>query len=229
MLNRWINSGSLWFVLPLSLILHALLFFILSLKMAYPRKIFIPQAIDVRLIDAVKKVNEGDRESLQIPKRVEKKEESSIKRSMKALLDKRRVSEDKNAIIEESIHAIRSKKRIERIARLRAAISISSKEEGTDLGKRDGKPPASHRVALDDYTSSIMSLIHSRWIYPEVMKEDLQCRIVFEILMNGDVRILEVRGSGNRLFDYSAKNAILRAVPFPSPPEPIEVEVLFSR
>ncbi len=227
MLNRWISSGSLWFALPLSLVLHALLFFILSLQITYSRKISIPQTISVRLIEAVREVNGGDQEGLQVPERVERTKERNTERRVKALPDKREVSEDKDAIIEESIHAIKSKKRIEKIVRLRTAISISSHKEGTDSDKRDDR--TSSGMALNDYKSNIRSLIHSRWIYPDVIKETLRCTIIFEILMNGDVRILEIRGSGNRLFDYSAKNAILRAMPFPSPPEPLEVEVLFSR
>lgn len=153
----------------------------------------------------------------------------------------------KEQIIEEALHAIKAKKRIEKIARLRAEIRKQKSEVGEDAKRFTGKEENT-TLPLHQFTNSpkdfsgsdsrysnnetyvkiVTGIIHSNWTYPEVAGRGLKGSVVILIERNGSVKIQEFNSSGDRLFDYSIRNAILKST-LPPPPEELEIEVRFTQ
>ncbi|MBI5407973.1 MAG: TonB C-terminal domain-containing protein [Nitrospirae bacterium] len=84
-------------------------------------------------------------------------------------------------------------------------------------------------VNLDSYYAVIYRKIKDEWIYPaELDSSGLEAIISFRIDDEGKVISHKIeKSSGNRLFDRSAVNAILKASPLPPNPVEEEIEVRF--
>jgi hypothetical protein len=146
----------------------------------------------------------------------------------------------KEQIIEEALHAIKAKKRIEKIARLRAEISGQMSEVRNQRSgsmekysfKSDPRPQTSDLPSdlspASGYVKIVTDIIHSNWTYPESRGRGLKGSVVILIERNGSVKIKEFNSSGDRLFDYSIRNAILKST-LPPPPEELEIEVRFTQ
>jgi hypothetical protein len=150
-------------------------------------------------------------------------------------------SSRKEQIIEEALHAIKAKKRIEKIARLRAEIrGQRSEKQMSDVRnqrsesmekyslKSDPRPQTSDLSSASGYVKIVTDIIHSNWTYPEIRGRGLKGSVVILIERNGSVKIKEFNSSGDRLFDYSIRNAILKST-LPPPPEELEIEVRFTQ
>jgi len=148
----------------------------------------------------------------------------------------------KDEIIEEALHAIKAKKRIERIVRLRAEIRGQRSEvrgQKSDVGgqiseDRNQRSDIQYSTAnsryptQETYVNIVTDIIRSNWTYPEVAGRGLKGSVVILIERNGSVKIQEFNSSGDRLFDYSIRNAILKST-LPPPPEELEIEVRFTQ
>lgn len=144
---------------------------------------------------------------------------------------------EREKVIEEALHAIEAKKRLEKLARLKAVISSTVTSKPLHEG-RDISPPlqglSSQRGTTvtsspEEYAGIVKGIIQSNWTYPEVVKKGLKSRIVILVQRDGSLKITEFHSSGDRLFDYSVKNAILKSSPLPPPPEEVEIELRFSK
>jgi len=142
----------------------------------------------------------------------------------------------KEQIIEEALHAIKAKKRIEKIARLRAEIRGQMSEVRNQRSesmekysfKSDPRPQTSDLSPASGYVKIVTDIIHSNWTYPESRGRGLKGSVIILIDKNGSVKIQEFNSSGDGLFDYSIRNAILKST-LPPPPEELEIEVRFKQ
>lgn len=134
-------------------------------------------------------------------------------------------------IVEEALHAIKAKKRVERIARLRAEIRKTHNQETrippieTSTEAQRLEPVLEQRST---YEVIVENIIASNWSYPEVAKKGLSASVLVSVQKDGSIKIIEFKSSGDRLFDYSVKNALLKSSPLPRPPEAVEIEMRFS-
>lgn len=145
-------------------------------------------------------------------------------------------SQDYTDIIEERLHAIKAKKRIEKIVKLRAEIKRDGSATGRSLLPRPeissgtgsyAKEAGGKEKSIEDYRHIIERIIHSNWTYPEMARKGLKGSAVIFIKRDGALEIRELNSSGDRLFDYSMRNSLLKSS-LPPPPEEMEVEVRFS-
>lgn len=143
----------------------------------------------------------------------------------------------RDALIEESIHAIEAKKRIEKLARLRAEITgiVTQKTEAGDQKSKIREQTQEHsesgsfQKGLPVYMDIVKTIIQTNWHYPELAKKGLSATVIILVGKDGVIKTLDFKTSGERLFDYAVKNAILKSSPLPPPPEECEIEVRFSR
>ena len=82
------------------------------------------------------------------------------------------------------------------------------------------------RKIINAARDAIQQKIIESWVKPLSKVKGLNCKISARLLPSGDVMDIQiVRESGNRIFDISAKNAVLKSSPLPVP----ENESLFSK
>jgi colicin import membrane protein len=73
-------------------------------------------------------------------------------------------------------------------------------------------------VATISTSAAIQRKVNSRWIRPVSMRAGLRCTVRVKLLPSGDVMDVSItKGSGDRVFDRSAENAVRKASPLPIP------------
>ncbi|MFN3739069.1 MAG: TonB C-terminal domain-containing protein [Thermodesulfovibrionales bacterium] len=141
----------------------------------------------------------------------------------------------KDTLVEERIHAIKAKKKIEKLLRLRAEIGemVSRKAETGEQKSKNRAQTQEHSesgsVNKTDYSDIAKAPIQRNWHYPELAKKGLSATVIIYVRKDGAIKIIDFKTSGDRLFDYSVKNAILKSSPLPPPPEECEIQLRFSR
>jgi colicin import membrane protein len=152
-----------------------------------------------------------------------KKEKSSDRVSEKTEQD----------LINESLAAIKAKKRLEKLARLKRAL-ISIQGKGTEAAAKPkavpgaAGPPAQTGEAT--YSARITGEIHKYWAIPDFfMSENLEAHINVRIGRDGTLFVegFEKR-SGNKLFDKLALRTIEKASPVTPPPDEMEIVIRFT-
>jgi len=164
----------------------------------------------------------------QEPDTPPKKERPSIS----PMKEQKRQAKNQEQQVQEQIDALKAKKAVETIARLRNIISL--KGSGTE-GKARGKAGAPQRTAgrgegsvESDYYTKITKEIWEQWIFPETGDKNLEAIISIRIMRDGAVQVSRVeKSSGNSLFDKSALRAISKASPVTPPPHEMEIGVRF--
>ncbi len=155
---------------------------------------------------------------------------------------RRRIAPKKGVSLEPEEPAKRVSKEIER---LRALSALSKKKKGEKAEKaheiqairqkihgsvsiRMGTPGDQPLADANAYVALIRQKIWREWIYPDLNSSGLEVIISFTIDREGKVISPEiVDSSGNKLYDYSAVKAILKASPLPPPAVEEEVEIRF--
>jgi len=131
-------------------------------------------------------------------------------------------------LIDEKISAIAAKKKIEKLVRLRSIISLKASGDKYDVASKMTSPPTGKSTTFDEYYSKIMKEIRDQWnCPPQICKNDLQAVISIRILKDGTVIAKLENGSGNTLFDRSARRAVDKASPLTPPPYEMEIGVRF--
>jgi len=151
------------------------------------------------------------------------------------------VSKAEMQMLEDRMHLLKAKKRIEEISRLRSVIDIStrgiaekvqstrsdseSKEEAVPGGSAGGAGEG----FLSDYISAVSAQIRREWVYPELLlKEGLEAVVMVRIEADGNVEILGIeKSSQNGIYDRSVIRAITKASPVKRPPYAMEVGLRF--
>jgi colicin import membrane protein len=131
--------------------------------------------------------------------------------------------------LENKISAIASKKKIEKLVKLRSMIDL--KARGNKPTSKTKSPSALQGTGtlFDQYYSTITKEIWSQWVYPpSIGEKDMEAIIAIKILRDGTTIIQKVeKSSGNSLFDRSALKALSKASPLPPPPYEMEIGVRF--
>ncbi len=229
---RSFHQPSIFLSFTLSFVLHAviigMLLFFQNRTFIKERERFITVSIYVNKEIAVP--------SLAINAGVENAPGSEVvETSRTSRLMPKEVSKD--ALIEESIHAIKAKKRIEKLARLRAEITgigtqkTEAGDQKSNVREKTQEHPesGSFQKGLPGYTDIIKTIIQTNWHYPELAKKGLSATVIILVEKDGAIKIVNFKTSGERLFDYFVKNAILKSSPLPPPPEECEIELRFSK
>lgn len=243
---RSFHQPSIFLSFTLSFILHAvligMLLFFQSRTFIKERERFIAVSIYVNKENAVPSlaINAGSVAKVTVAENTPHRK--VVETPETSRLMPKEVSRD--ALIEESIHAIKAKKRIEKLARLRAEITGigTQKTETVDekskiRGERsvakvtvqEHSESGSFQKGLPGYRDIVKTTIQTNWHYPELAKKGLTAVVVIYVGKDGATKIIDFKTSGERLFDYSIKNAILKSSPLPPPPEECEIELRFSR
>ncbi|HXX54359.1 MAG TPA: TonB family protein [Thermodesulfovibrionales bacterium] len=146
--------------------------------------------------------------------------------------DQKKLTRNEEQQVQERIDALKAKKTVERIAKLRNIVSLKGTGSGMNAG---GKAGASQGTAgkgagsaESDYYSKITKEIWQQWIFPETGDRNLEAIISIRIMRDGAVQVSRVeKSSGNSLFDKSALRAISKASPVTPPPYEMEIGVRF--
>ena len=154
------------------------------------------------------------------------------KPAISPMREQKKLTKNQEQQVQERIDALKAKKTVETIAKLRNIISL--KGTGTE-GKAGGKTGASQRAAgrgegsvEADYYTKITKEIWQQWIFPETGDKNLEAIISIRIMRDGAVQVSRVeKSSGNSLFDKSALRAISKASPVTPPPHEMEIGVRF--
>ena len=172
----------------------------------------------------------------QVPDTRPQKEKSAIS----PMREQQKLTKNEEQQVQERIDALKAKKTIEKIAKLRNIISLKGsgsegKAEGKAGGKAGGKGGVSQRATgrgegsvETDYYAKITREIWQQWIFPETGDKNLEAIISIKIMRDGSVQVSRVeKSSGNSLFDKSALRAISKASPVTPPPHEMEIGVRF--
>jgi colicin import membrane protein len=128
-------------------------------------------------------------------------------------------------MVEDKIAAIKAKKKIEKIVKLRSLISLKAGEN-----KSENTSDAVHGTGtlFDDYYGKITKEIRQQWIFPDSGSKNIEAIVSIRILRDGTIIIQKIeKSSGNTLFDRSALKAIAKASPLTPPPYEMEIGVRF--
>ncbi len=221
-----------------SLLLH---FFLIGLTLLTFKKSLnfnLPAPYTVQLVSprdlALSRKGKSPVASVQRIKEIKRRQHRKMMNKQKVTPPENRLRTDKGISVEDRIAAIRAKKRVEKIVRLRKAVL--SIRPGIEQRKGDSKakavPPGVRQGSsvLSGYHALIKQRIWSEWVYPDFRdKGDLEVDVNIKIYKDGRVQILNVeRASGNMLFDRSAERAIEKASPLPPPPYELEIVLRFT-
>lgn len=130
------------------------------------------------------------------------------------------------------IEAIKAKRKIKEIVRLRRIISlkgsVTSKEKATDVLLPSGNKGD---ASLEDlYTARIGGEIWQQYVViPELKGKNLEAIISITVLKDGVIKINKMeKSSGNLLYDRSVLRAINKASPVTQPPYEMELGLRFT-
>ncbi len=209
----------------LSFAIHLTLFVVTFIIIRQSHHVIMPSPYTVSLVspEVIRGIDKGD--ALEVTRQKENtvtvKKEISSKANSKKIKDTKRV--------EDKISAIASKKKIEKLVKLRSIIDLRAR--GNKSNSKTKTPSASQGkgTLFDQYYSAITKEIWSQWVYPpSIGKEDLEAVIAIKILKDGTTIVQKVeKSSGNSLFDRSALKALAKASPLPPPPYEMEIGVRF--
>jgi len=153
--------------------------------------------------------------------------EEKVKNAIEQIEDKAETSRPKE--VTDAIESIRSKVKEDEANRV--AIQNSDEELTGTVGVESGVEGGSGiggNSPLDIltlYRDEIADIVQKNWAYSESLagaKPDLQTKLVFEVLPNGDIKdIWFTEKSGNTYLDESAYKAVMKSKPFP--PFPLEL------
>lgn len=149
-----------------------------------------------------------------------------------AAVKKKTDDKDKtNEYIEDRIAALKAKKKVQTIVKLRNIIALShsgssEKESAEPAQKSAGSGNVISGIGYED---KIKEELMQYWAFPKIGDENLMAVISITVFADGKVRINKIeKSSGNPLFDRSVLNSINKASPLSKPPYEMEVEVTFG-
>ena len=149
------------------------------------------------------------------------KENSSTPRKAKT------PAKEEEQLVSDRIAALKAKKKIEDIVKLRNVISLKGSGEGKQAPPL-GAGAKGGGSLIDDYYAKLHRDIWQNWIFPDTTDKNLEAIVSIRIMKDGSVQATRVeKSSGNRLFDRSALRAIAKASPVTPPPYEMEVGVRF--
>ncbi len=135
-------------------------------------------------------------------------------------------------LINESISEIAAKKRVERLARLRALISVQGKggPKKTPAAAQSGIAGMPDGSNAEGYMGKITGQIQSHWSVPEFfINKNLETIISVRIAKDGTLFVLRFeKKSGDRIYDKYVMDTVRKASPVIPPPKEMEIGIRFS-
>lgn len=132
--------------------------------------------------------------------------------------------------VEDRISEIASKKKIERIVKLRSVIAVKkggAKSAAVPVEK-SGSAGAAKGSLFDSYYAKITDEIRQEWAYPDMGKKGLESVVSVTIRRDGSITINGFeKSSGDLLFDRSVLKAVTKASPVSPPPYDMEIGIRF--
>jgi colicin import membrane protein len=140
--------------------------------------------------------------------------------------------------LEDSIHALDAKKKLEKLANLkkamlsvkgsdqpRAVVKTSVKTGAQSGGEKKGTGQGEELT----YADRVRSEIQKQWSYPDTISRNHETVVSVKISKDGVIRIQEIeKKSGDRIFDKSVLKAIELASPVTPPPYEMELGIRFT-
>lgn len=203
----------------LSFVLHLTVFLIAFLVLKQPNHIISPPPYTVSLVspDVLTGINKASDTS-----------EESVTLSNIPKKDIKEITKKEKETVEKRISAITTKKKIERIVRLRSIISLKATGDKRSSNPQTTSTYTGKGTLFDDYYSTITREIWQQWVFPDTGQKDLEAVISVRILKDGTITAQRIeKRSGNPLFDRSAIKAIAKASPLSPPPYEMEIGIRF--
>ena len=132
--------------------------------------------------------------------------------------------------VEDRLTELASKKKIERIVKLRSVISVKSSGVKSVAGPvaKEGGGGAPKGSLFDSYYAKITDEIRQEWVYPDMGKKDISSIVAVTIRRDGTITIHGIeKSSGDLLFDRSVLKAVTKASPVSPPPYEMEMGIRF--
>lgn len=215
--------------------LHLMFFLMALLVMRQSGRIIIPSPYVVSLVDP-RGIPSSPRPGA--PEAVEAKaatKEITMAQPPDAMPRKNQSLEEEQRF-NDRISELASKKKIERIVKLRSIISLKGREEpagqqqaskGTPTGTQQGG--SAQGTLFDSYYAKITDEIRREWIFPDAGAKNLQAVVFVKVARDGSLAVQGIeKSSGNLLFDRSALKAIAKASPVSAPPYEMEIGIRFT-
>jgi len=220
----------------LSLLMHITLFAVTLWAARNANQFVMPSPYVVTLVgtESGASVRESPRaESVSPQPQAESRPESKMTYDSSKTAKKKKEQpkeQAKEQYVEDRIAALKAKKDIERLGRLRAVVSLK-------VGKGEGRPGASVQrgtagrgQSAEDYTAKIVGEIQRYWqLPPDLFKDkNMEAIISIRIQKDGSLQVLGIeKSSGNPLFNREALRTISKASPVTPPPQEMEIGVRF--
>jgi TonB family protein len=207
--------------------LHLTALLLAALAMKHSNAIVVPSPYTVSLVGPARTTAE---EPLKHASESGQTETRSVEPGMQIERKRADVTTDQKRV-EERLSEIASKKKIERIVKLRSIVSIG-RSDAKPVGKSSSAQASGGGSAkgtiFDSYYARITSQIRQEWVFPDTGDRNLEAVVAVKILKDGEINVQGIeKSSGNLLFDRSALRALAKASPVASPPYEMEIGIRF--
>ena len=214
-----------------SFALHLTLLIIVIISYRQSHRLIIPPYYTVNLVnnDIAPSKTEGPKidviknDNVPAAKPAVQKQKKTAKKEKVKMDIKHQASDTKR--VEQKIAALATKKKIERIARMRSVISLKAQPGNQRSTSASGQGTEN---SFSGYYARITQEIHQQWIWPEKGLKNIEAIITIRIFKDGTAKVQKIeKSSGNALFDRSALKALAKASPLTPPPYEMEIGVRF--
>jgi colicin import membrane protein len=212
----------------LSALLH-LSFLLLSVVLIrHSGTIVMPSPYTVSLVNPENARRSGTPASRAVETRPkEEKAEEPVKERKTMIEANKKLAEER---VSDRLTELASKKKVERIVKLRSVISVKSSgvKSAARPVEKEGGAGAPQGSLFDSYYAKITEEIRQEWVYPDMGKKDLESIVSVTIRRDGTVTVHGIeKSSGDLLFDRSVLKAVTKASPVSPPPYEMEIGVRF--
>lgn len=213
----------------LSAALHLTFLLIAAIILRHSRNVVMPSPYEVSLVGPTSSSQRAATEEVSVLGNSAARVEESTRQTEKPLKDTKTEKADLKRL-EDRMAELASKKKVERMVKLRSVVSIDSKDsKGKQKTADQGKGSRQAQGTLfDSYYGKITNQIRQEWVYPDTGDKNLEAIIAVTIARDGTLSVQRIeKSSGNALFDRSAMRALAKASPVAPPPYEMEIGMRF--
>lgn len=211
-----------------SVLLH-LTFLVLAIVLVkYSRNIVMPSPYTVSLVSPENARQPGTPVSQSKAVEAKTAETKKTPEDSKKMIDANKKVDQQR--LEDRISELVSKKKVERIVKLRSVISVkaSGTKTAAKPSEKEGAAGGVKGTSMDTYTEKIREEIRQEWIYPDMGKKELETVVSVIIRRDGMIAVQGIeKSSGDLLFDRSVLKAVTKASPVTPPPYEMEIGIRF--
>lgn len=210
-----------------SLLLHITFFALAMVIIQYSNKMVLPSPYSVTLV-GTHPARESGLSSTRTKAEIKVAETGKTAKDSNKMIDANKKDTQKQ--LEDSISEIASKKKIERIIKLRSVISVKSREgkAAVRTAEKEGASGITKGSLFDSYYTKITDEIRQEWVYPDMGQKNLEAVVSVIIRKDGMITVQGLeKSSGDLLFDRSVLKAVTKASPVSRPPYEMEMGIRF--